>query len=75
MPSWAQETVMADQPHEVAELAQKMLKAAGTQNPVTLMKALLLCMQLVDATTPRPKKAGQVPNAEGNPPAACGRSG
>ena len=36
---------------EVTALAQKMLKAAGKQNPVTLMYALLLCMQLVDAMT------------------------
>lgn len=52
---------MEYQPHEVAALAQKMLKAAGEQNPVNLMKALLLCIQLVDATA-RPTKAGQVPN-------------
>lgn len=44
------------QPPEVAELAQKMLKAAGKQNPVTLMQALLMCMRLVEFVTIEPPK-------------------
>lgn len=35
---------MAKQPQEVVDLARKLLKAAGKQSPITLMKALLLCM-------------------------------
>ena len=48
---------MAKQPQEVMDLAAKLLKAAGKQNPVTMMNALLVCMQLVDATTHGPRKA------------------
>ena len=46
---------MTKQP-EVVELAQKILKAAGKQNPATMMKALLMCMRLIDVVTPRPRK-------------------
>ena len=49
---------MAKQPQEVMDLATKLLKAAGKQTPVTLMNALLVCMQLVDATTHGPRKVG-----------------
>lgn len=38
------------QPPEVIVLAQKLLKAAGKQNPVTLMNALLVCMETIDKT-------------------------
>jgi hypothetical protein len=36
---------------EAALLANKMLAAAGSQSPIILMKALLLCIRLVYATT------------------------
>ena len=49
---------MAKQPQEVVDLAQRLLKAAGKQSPVVMMNALLLCMQLVDATTHGPRKVG-----------------
>ena len=57
------------QPPEVIVLAQKLLKAAGKQNPVTLMNALLVCMETIDKThmlQPR----NTAPNAEvsGRPP-------
>ena len=50
--------IMAKQPQEVVDLAQRLLKAAGKQSPVVMMNALLLCMQLVDATTHGPRKVG-----------------
>lgn len=45
-------------PPEIIDLAHKILKAAGKQNPVTLMNALLVCMKLIDSVhKDQPKKA------------------
>ena len=35
--------------HEVLILAQKLMKCAGTQDPVVLVHALLLCIQTISA--------------------------
>lgn len=36
------------QQEEVVLLAKKLLKAAGKQDPVVLLNALLMCMQTID---------------------------
>lgn len=51
------------QPPEVILLAKKLLKAAGKQSPVTLMNALLVCMELIDAAQHGPRKT-KTPNAK-----------
>lgn len=48
-------------PPEVILLAKQLLKAAGKQNPVTLMNALLVCMELIDAAHNGPRKT-KTPN-------------
>lgn len=53
---------MKQQP-EVIELTKKLLKAAGKQNTVTLMNALLVCMALVDQSHYGPRKI-PTPNVE-----------
>lgn len=40
----------------IAALAKKILSAAGKQNPVVLMHALLLCIQTIDAAHNGPRK-------------------
>ena len=35
-------------PAKVIALSKKIMRAAGTQDPILMMNALLMCMQVVD---------------------------
>lgn len=55
---------MEMQTPEVADLAQEILNKFGKQKPETLIKALLLCIQLIVFTMSDPPRAVKQPKKE-----------
>ena len=52
---------MEMQAPEVAELAQEILNKFGKQKPEILLKALLMCIQLIVFTLPDPPRPAKQP--------------